>query len=215
MEKNPYLRLVAAVLFAAVCAYAGAALYPRLAFFGAVPAMSVREGAPVRLEGIALRHELALSLPRDAALFDRDGERLSAGTAMAAMAGESPGENRGSCLFLAFSDGLEFLSPADALPLRVDRVRALMSRQPEDAAGTARLVQGFDWYYAAVTDYRGALPEGKCSLRFDGFQESVSGRLVEAGPYENGERALLFRLTTGDTDYLKLRNTGAELILPG
>lgn len=202
------------MLFTAVCAYVGAALYPRLSPKESTAAMAERVSACVRLEGIALREELSLSLPDDPALFARDGERLSGDRVLAATTGTED-SGSGSALFLAFSDGLEQLSPADALPLSVDRVRSLMAAVPGQQEGDGRLVLGFDWYYAALSDYSGALPQGRCSLRFDGFDGAVTGRLVEVSGYENGERALLFRLMTGDTDYLKLRNCRAELILPG
>lgn len=215
MEKNPYLRLVAAVLFAALCAYVGAALYPRLASAGAVPAMAENKPPAVLLKGIALRRETVLSIPEGSPLFARDGDRLSADSALAAMAGDSRGENPGSCVFLACCDGLEYLSVEAARPLTVDCVRALLEARPEDSEGDGRLVAGFDWYYAALTDYKGALPKGKYSLRFEGFGESVKGRLVEVSRFESGERALLFRLTAGDAEYLRLRHTAAELILPG
>ena len=215
MEKNPDLRLVAAVLFAAVCAYVGAALYPRLAFPQALPAMAEKENPPLMLEGIALRRETALSLPEGSALFARDGDRLSAEAALAAMTGESGEENPGSCMFLGFCDGLEYLSVEAARPLSVETVRALMEAEPADRPGDGRLVEGFDWYYAALTDYKGALPVGKYSLRFEGFEQSVKARLTELSRFHNGERALLFRLTAGDAEYLRLRHTAAELILPG
>ena len=202
------------MLFAALCAYVGAALYPQLASSGALPAMAEREAPPVRLEGIALRRELALSLPEGPALFARDGDRLSGDAALAAAAGEDSAESLGSCLFLAFCDGLEYLSPEAALPLSVEKLRSLMSLPAPENRRDARLVQGFDWYYAAVTDYKGALPEGKYSLRFDGFEESVKARLVEVSSFDKGERALLFRLMVGNAEYLKLRMVGAELVLP-
>ena len=215
MENYPYLRLVAAVLFAAVCAYVGAAVYPRLSpGEEAAAVMAEKAQATLHLEGIALRREQALSAPAGAFAARRDGERLSGAAVLAAMAGEAEA-GYGSCVFLEYSDALEELGPDAALPLSAGRVRSLMARKAEPQKGGARLVAGFDWYYAAVTDYRGGLPEGSCVLRFEGFDEALEGQLVEVSGFENGERALLFRLMIGDTDYLKLRTVGAELILQG
>ena len=216
MEKNPYLRLVAAVLFAAVCAYVGAALYPRLSpKQAAAPVMAEKTEKRIHLEGIALRHEQALSSSEAGPMALRDGERLSGAAVLAAMTGEDSGSGCGSCVFLDYSDGLEELSVDQALPLSVSRVRRLMALEASPKKDGGRLVSGFDWYYAAVTDYRGALPEGSCVLRFEGFDKELKGRLVEVSGFESGERALLFRLMIGDTDYLKLRNVSAELIVPG
>ena len=215
MEKNPYLRLVAAALFAAVCAYVGAALYPRLSPKEAAAAvMAEKAQTLVHLEGIALRYEQALSSPGNGPALE-DGERLSGTAALAAMAGEAGDAGFGSRVFVDFSDGLEDLSPDRALPLSPGRVRELMALEASPRKDRVRLVAGFDWYYAAVTDYRGALPEGGCVLRFEGFDKELKGRLVDVSGFENGERALLFRLMIGDTDYLKLRNVGAEIVLPG
>ena len=202
------------MLFAALCAYVGAALYPRLMPSEALPAIAERERVSVPLDGIAVRREQALYLPRESELFARDGDRLSADVLLAAMAGDGDCESPGSCVFLAFCDGLEYLSVEDVHPLCAEGVRALMASVPDDAPGSSRIVRGFDWYYAAVSNYAGKLPTRKYSLRFDGFDENVSARLLELSQFHNGERALLFRLTTGDAEYLKLRITGAELILP-
>lgn len=202
------------MLFAALCAYVGAAMYPRLMPPAALPAMAEKKKEPVRLEGIALRREQPLSLPRESGLFARDGDRLGADTLLAAMAGDEGRESPGSCVFLAFCDGLEYLSVEDVQPMSAERVRTVMASMPDDSPGSARIVRGFDWYYAAVSNYAGKLPTGKYSLRFDGFDESVSARLVELSPFREGERALLFRLMVGDPEYLTLRNVGAELLLP-
>lgn len=164
------------------------------------------------LEGIALREEKALFLMEGEELFVSSGERVPAG-ALLALAGGQPVMSEGSCIFLSGSDGHEGLRVEDALPLSPGRVDELLGREPAKP-GQARLVSGFEWYYAAVCSYKGTLPKGGYRLCFPGFEEAVEARLMAVSAPTSGRRALLFRLPHGDTAYLMLRKTTAELILP-
>ena len=84
-----------------------------------------------------LRRELALEageIPDGA----EDGKRLSA-----AETGREPG------VYLADADGLEALTPDDALPLSPARLDALLAAAP-GRAGAGRLLTARDCWYAAL-----------------------------------------------------------------
>lgn len=200
-------------MFAAVCAWLGAGIFPSLRL-SPEPAAAIAEPAERRitLEGVALREEEALFLPENTELLAASGERIPAG-AQVAFSQKQSFESRGSSIFLEGCDGYEELRVEEASPLSVERVEALLGREPGEP-GQARLVSGFEWYYAAVCAYKGTLPKGEYRLGFAGFEETVEARLTEVSEPSSGRRALLFRLPHGDTAYLMLRKTTAELILP-
>ena len=203
------LHTAAALLFLALCAWAGAALYAALSPRTGTPR---RESAPeaALLEGLALRRELCL--PADAALPEglREGERLPAG-ALGALA---PAE-AGSAVWFSRTDGLERLS-VDALErVEVPAVRALLDAQPEDAASAGRLVLGRDWYLAALGpagDY--PQPGERCLLRVSGLGRPLDARVIAVSPPREGCQALLLRLTDGSPEALCLRRCRFTLALP-
>lgn len=207
MKGSAFLRIVAAVMFTAVCAYLGAGLYPALAPGEAAGAAPVFRESPRRiaLEGIALRDELAL--PEEAALPAMAGMRLSA-SETAEFAGDF-----GSGVYMAGCDGLEALGPEDALPLSVEAVDSLLRKEGKVRRQQARLVRGFDWYFAALCEYGEALPRGEYGLIFEGFGDTYPARLIEVSRGMDGRQALLFRLQLGDTEYLRLRRCRAELVV--
>lgn len=205
------MRVVAAVLFLAACAYLGAGL------FGSAPAQrtvtarpgSIRESAA--LDGIALRREALLPVSGGLSVEDGTripaGKRLAQGDAQAVFAPES-------ALYFTGSDGYEALSPETLLPFSLERVRALMDYTPEAAEASARrLVYDFCWYYAAVTEQPCPLEAGtSVQVLFAGMESPVSARVC-AIEKSGGSTALLLRIGTMSPEYLCLRKCSAELIV--
>ena len=204
------MRVVAAVLFLAACAYLGAWLfdpYPRQRTVTACPG-SLRESAA--LEGIALRRE---ALFPAAGISVEDGARIPAGTRLAgegAQAVFAPG----SALCFAGSDGYETLSPDMLRPFSLERAEELMDYTPEKADSTPlRLVYDFCWYYAAVTERPCPLDAGTwAQVLFSGMESPVSARVC-AVDESGGNTALLLRIGTMSPEYLCLRKCSAELII--
>lgn len=206
------LRCAAALVFLAACAWCGAGLYSRL-LPRAVEA--TESAAALRLSGICLRREETLLLPRDAVLLPEDGARIAKNAVLARLPDGGELCAKESAVYLCGADGLEALRVETLDELSPARLRALAeTASPLPAGVCGRLVYDAVWYYAAVApDWGDADAPRACRLRFAGFSEWLPARLVQLGAEENGERALLFRLSRGG-DYLKLRRVEAELIFP-
>ena len=97
-------------------------------------------------------------------------------------------------------------------PFGVPLLRTLLAREAEVPPGCrGRLVLDGVWYYAALAPAGDAAPEpGLCRLRFEGEPDWLSARLLTVSETEEGERALLFRLSRGG-EYLSLRRVKASL----
>lgn len=189
---------LSALLFAAACAWIGAAGFGRLfrpQAAAETPEISVPCGT---LRGILLRRETRLdAAPAGAG----EGTRLSAA--------ETGSE---SALFFTGCDGWEYLSPADAEKLTPEALEALLARPPEDAGGAeGRLVFGFDCCLAAFFEGGDAPPRGACRLRLaDG--ELAEGCVVSAAADAQGRTALLLRLTVFPEALYGQRFVEAELL---
>lgn len=209
-SDGPFLRGVAALLFLAVCAWCGAGLRARLRA-PALPAAEIAGGG-LTLEGICLRREEPLCLPADAALAVEDGERVPAGGLLARLSDGTPVRAERSALFFSGFDGLESLGREALEPFGASALRALLAREAFVPTGCrGRLVLDAVWYYAALAPEGTALPEpGACRLRFAGQSAWLPARLLAVSGAEDGERALLFRLSRGG-DCLSLRRIRAEL----
>lgn len=212
MADLTYLRAAAVVMFGAVCAYAGAELFSPAAPAGAaaLPAVYSRE---LELEGVALRRETVLEPGMDRERFS-PGERLPAGTLIAS-AGNSVLVSGESSLYVDSCDGYEGLSlPGE---LSVESVSAMLEQPaatPEK--GSAKLVEGFYWYYAALCKDTGTeLSTGDALLIPEGSQKALKASLLKISPPKDGQRALLFRLRLGDSRSLELRKFCAGLLLEG
>ena len=191
--------MLAALLFTAACAWLAAALFtPRGA---AGPEAAAETSAPTwSLRGIVLRRELALEageIPDGA----EDGKRLSA-----AETGREPG------VYLADADGLEALTPDDALPLSPARLDALLAAAPE-RAGAGRLLTARDCCCAALCDSGAPLPEPgtACRLLFEGVGGEYAAAVLAVSE-EDGRRAVLLRIPDGAQPLARLRFVRAELI---
>ena len=208
--RAPLLRTVSALLFLAVSAWTGAALYGALS--GAPPpvaAAAAPEGIP--LQGIAVRQETPLY--GRAQRTAQPGSRVAAGGLLAVTTGGESLYADASVLFFPDCDGLEALGPEQLSPFDADLVRRLLDAKPADTRGACgRAVSGRDWYYAALAPTGTELaPGARCALSFDGLGRRIPARLVAAP----GDGALLLRLSDGGADCLSLRKCGATLFLPG
>ena len=215
--------LVVSVLFAAVCAYvlahfsAGgdtlAASAPDADTGRAVSARSTR----IMLSGVAVRRESVVSGSSSAAWSAEDGKRLPAGAAAAVFASGDVAQAARSSVFCADTDGYEYLSPSALEDFSADAVEALLASAPREYPGAAgRLIEGFEWYYAALADSgAGTLECGEYELTFDGADASpVTARLIAADS-AGTKTALLFRITAQDAALLHLRFCSAALTLRG
>ena len=212
-REPQFVQVVAAVLFLAVCAYAGAWL---LGDLRAGPETAIVRRATVTdsltLEGIAVRREQLVCSPGGRTLAE-NGQRLHAG-AVVAETKDGTIRTPASALFYTEVDGLEALSPELLEELTVPALEALLEKEPETTPSSlGRLVTGCDWYFAALVPEGTALEKKEYTLCFAGVNGRAAARLVAASPAEEGQIALLFRLTRGGQDYLSLRKTQATLIL--
>ena len=215
--------LVVSVLFAAVCAYVlahfsagGGTLAARVPDGDTGRAVSARS-TQIMLTGVAVRRESVVSGSSSAAWSAEDGKRLPAGGAAAVFASGDVAQSVRSAVFCADTDGYEYLSPSALEDFSADAVEALLASAPREYPGAAgRLVEGFEWYYAALADSgAGTLECGEYELTFDGADASpVTARLIAADS-AGTKTALLFRITAQDAALLHLRFCSAALTLRG
>lgn len=215
--------LVVSVLFAAVCAYVlahfsagGGTLAARVPDGDTGRAVSARS-TQIMLTGVAVRRESVVSGSSSAAWSAEDGKRLPAGGAAAVFASGDVAQAARSAVFCADTDGYEYLSPSALEDFSADAVEALLASVPREYPGAAgRLIEGFEWYYAALADSGAkALECGEYELTFDGADASpVTARLIAADS-AGTKTALLFRITAQDAALLHLRFCSAALTLRG
>ena len=211
--------LVVSVLFAAVCAYVlahfsagGGTLAARVPDGDTGRAVSARS-TQIMLTGVAVRRESVVSGSSSAAWSAEDGKRLPAGGAAAVFASGDVAQAARSAVFCADTDGYEYLSPSALEDFSADAVEALLASAPREYPGAAgRLVEGFEWYYAALADSGAkALECREYELTFDGADASpVTARLIAADS-SGTKTALLFRITAQDAALLHLRFCSAAL----
>ncbi len=210
---SAFLRLVAALLFVALCAWLGAALYAALQ----APAAAADADAPreLALEAIAVRRELLLRSRRRSRPLAACGKRLPCGGALAVTAGGRALVSEQAGIFFADWDGLERLSPAQLETPDVAAVQALLESEADSSPGAyGRLVLDAAWYLAALTEDGAPLQAGmRCALRIEGIERPLRARLLSVSEESAGRRALLLRLTEGGADCLSLRRCRAWLLL--
>lgn len=196
------MRLIAAVLFLAVSAYAGAKLWSGLEPVpGTQTVYAVTLTDSAELEGIVIRREQSFR-PAGEALF-ADGERIPAGTMPTVS---------GSALYYSSCDTLEDLGPELLDTLDVAGLRSLLSRKPSPREG-GRLVLDHAWYYAALVSAEEPVPDsGHCRVLFEGFEGPAEASILSLSPPEDGQRVLVLRLTLGGDSYMRLRKCSARLI---
>lgn len=216
-QLPPFARLVSAVLFAAVCAYAAAALFTLFERSASETLIEARAEDTVSLDGIALRFEQAVCSERGAPFSAENGERVAANQPLVLSDGaylESPC----SAVFFDGCDGYEALSVTeDAFSAECLNAlfRALDTPAvPEKSSGKllGRIVKERKWYFAAWADCA-ALDTGRYVIRFDGFEDRLDCAVVRSFPDADGKTAVLIRLPIGKNEYLSLRRCSAEIIL--
>lgn len=119
-------------------------------------------------------------------------------------------------LFGRVTDGLESLTPDDALALTPSALRAYMQTGGTPQKGAiGKLVDGFTWYYAALLSEEDAarLAVGdERALQFSRYCAAPLLARVEAiGEAENGECAAVFSLREGMAELLSARRAAAAL----
>lgn len=195
---------VAAVLFLAVCAYLGAALYERVELPSPSPEMTP---AAVRgaafLQGIAVRSERSFRSEGDVSGLE-NAERVPRGAVCGDVTAES------SAVFFSETDGYEYLSPERLEELTAESLTELLALPPAER-GDFRLVYGRDWYIAAFSD--SPLPEhGRGRFYPDGLSGYYGAEIVSVCPDTDGSRVVLLRLTAGDEAALSLRQVTGTLL---
>lgn len=214
MENPRFMKALAAVLFLAVCAYCGAAL-SRLLGNGSQTAevCAVWVSNSIRAEGLAVRREQPVCSDTDT-INAEDGSRLSAGTVLSQNADFTLCTDT-SALYFEDCDGYEYLNPEMLQGLTVSSFCGILScksQLPEDAAG--RLVTDHAWYFAALCPAVPLSPGDSCQILFDGIERAAPATLVYLSPAEADRQVLVFRLIQSTGQLMKLRFTGADIILP-
>lgn len=207
MRASRFFSALSSVLFLALCAYAGAYVYPKVTRKAAPDVPRAEVTQTVTLRGVAVRQERVF----DCAGTAENAQRLSAGSPFGL-------DNNGDelycdvpAVYFSQSDGFEYLSPDTLSTLTADELEEILS-MPVREASAPHLVTGFAWYFAALAPETAPVPEtGRCRLLFDGFQNETDAYLVSASAADNGSRLLLFRLTAGGEAYLSLRQTSANI----
>lgn len=193
MGSKQVYALLTALLFTAVCAWMGAAVFEALQSQKTilVPAAEISRGG--ELEGIILRREECLKKALDA----QDGARI------AACEGRTE-----SAVYFSCSDGYEFLSPGMAENLSPEILDKLLKLPPENFTGP-KLIYGFDFYYAAY--YYGSIDikPGPCRVKFEGTQNFQRAELLSVSR-DGSKCAVLLRLMLCP-ESLELRLCRAEL----
>ena len=194
-----FFHALAALAFAAVCAWSAAALYGGVtaAESPAVPAAETPVPAG-RFRGVMLRREE--TLPAGAFPGTESGTRLSAT--------ETGTE---SALFFARSDGWEFLTPADAERLTPERLEALFESEIQ-AQEAPRLVYGFTMYCAALFEGEALPAPGSCRLRADGLEDIVRAELLTVTTDALGRSVLCLRLTDFPEALYGVRTITGEIL---
>lgn len=214
MDGQYFRKAIAAVLFLGVCAYCGAAL-GRLLGNGSRTAQAcmVWVSDNIRAEGLAIRTEQPVCSDTD--LFNaEDGFRLRAGTVLA-QDGETFLRTETSSMYFDDCDGYEYLKPEMLQDLTVSSFCGILNCKPQPSHGTTgRLVSEHAWYFAALCPASAPFSVGDCcEIVFDGFTQSIPARVQYLSPSENGSCVMVFRLTRGGSQLMKLRFIGAEIML--
>lgn len=163
--------------------------------------------------GVAVRSEQPVCFDRGVSLTAADARRIPAGGQLGTARDGSTICSSGSAVFFADCDGYEYLCPEMLEGLTVESLRAILDGRPQSGDYDGRLVAGYVWYYAALTDHSDRLCQGgSCRVLFDGFTQPVDAAIIYLSPEAAGKNALLLRLTAGGSDYLSLRRTDARLV---
>lgn len=201
--KRVFPGAVAAVLFAAMCAYV-------LARFAAGTASGVRSSPecaqpPITLTGVVIRTEECISSARGCCVTAKNGQRRRAGAvlAMAEDGDEIYFDTAG--VFYADTDGYEHFTPDILTELDAAGLSALLSSPPRAEEGAVgRVITGFCWYYVAL------LPDGvqppdaqEWEVYFPEAGVAARGRVMRT--LSGGRTGVILRFTTALTETAHLR----------
>ena len=198
--ERAFYHALAALVFAAACAWSAAALYARLE----VPDMpepspeATAAPAACRLRGLLLRREQRL--PAGAFPNAAPGARMSA---------EETGTE--SALFFSSCDGWEGLSPEDAEKLTPGGLERLLNAVPPEASEAPRLVYGFTLYCAALFEGETTPLPGPCRLALDGVEDEITADILSVTADALGRRMLLMRLTEFPEKLYEMRAVTGEI----
>lgn len=203
------------MLFLAVCAYLGAALYEKLnRELETVEARRVTVSDYIELTGIAVRQEQLVCSSAALSFVAEDAVRLPAGGEIARLGDGSSFAAPYAAFFFSDYDGLEGISPALLDKLSVSSLESLLDEKATPLDGVVgRLVRGYTWYFAALADAGAEIDSGSCRILFAGQEQSEAAQIISVSPAENGKLALVLRLSCQSREYMSLRKCSARLIL--
>ena len=209
IRTSPFAKLVSAVLFAAVCAYA-LAYFARLIEDGRKVVLTEMTAADsIALEGIALRSEQPVCPEGEPVFFCESGERAAAGQVVAERNGERIVADE-SAIFFKDCDGYEYLSVTEEAFSPELLEKLLCAEKHDTAAG--RLVKGRTWYFAAVADAE-IVDCGEVKIKLENSDEKINASVVRAFPNGRGKTAALLKIRIGKNEFLSLRRCRGEIIL--
>ena len=209
IRTSLFAKLVSAVLFAAVCAYA-LAYFARLIEDGRKVVLTEATAADsIALEGIALRSEQPVCPEGEPVFFCESGERAAAGQVIAEQNGERIVTDE-SAIFFEDCDGYEYLTITEE-EFSPELLEKLLSAEKHDTAA-GRLIKGRTWYFAALADTE-EIGCGVVRVKLEGSDERISASIVRACPDGRGKTAVLLKIRIGKSEFLSLRRCRGEIIL--
>ncbi len=198
--ERAFYHALAALLFAAACAWSLAALYRHMdapALPAPTPAPTAAPAA-LRFRGLLIRQEQRL--PAGAFPDAAPGARLSAADT-----------GTESALYFPACDGWEGLKPEDAERLTPAGLERLLDAEPPETGDAARLVYGFSLLCAALTEGDVSPLPGPCRLTIDGAQGELAGDILSVTADALGRRMLVIRLTDFPEKLYELRTVEGEI----
>ena len=198
--ERAFYHALAALLFAAACAWSLAALYRRMDAPEPPAPTPAPTAAPaaLRFRGLLIRQEQRL--PAGAFPDAAPGARLSAADT-----------GTESALYFPACDGWEGLKPEDAERLTPAGLERLLDAEPPETGDAARLVYGFSLLCAALTEGDVSPLPGPCRLTIDGAQGELAGDILSVTADALGRRMLVIRLTDFPEKLYELRTVEGEI----
>ena len=182
-SERAFYHALAALVFAAACAWSLAALYARLdAPAPSPPPEETAAPASCRIRGLLIRREERL--PAGAFPDAGAGARLSAA--------DTGSE---SALFFPACDGWEGLRPEDADMLTPGGLERLLNAEAPARTNAPRLVYGFTICCAALLEGEASPVPGPCRLTLDGVEDELRADILSVTADALGRHMLVMRLT--------------------
>lgn len=207
--KRVFPGAVAAVLFAAMCAYV-------LARFAAGTASGVkptpeRAQPTITLTGVVIRTEECISSACGCNVTAESGQRQRANAVLAVAEDGSEIYFDTAGVFYADTDGYEHLTPDILTELDAAGLSALLSSAPNfDEGAVGRVVTGFCWYYAALLPDGAQPPDAQeWDVYFPEAKVTAHGRVMRT--LNGGRRGVILRFTTALAETAHLRFTEGQI----